>query len=278
MSNPELTLSGITNRRTGTLANDVDRELIAGLAAWPLWTMLAWNDIRERYRRSVLGPIWITISMGLFITLLGVIYSKLFHIQISTYLPYLTVGYIIWGFISSTTIECCGAFQQGERIIRQLRLPYSIYVLRVVWRNFIVFLHTIIIYVPIVLYFQINPGPVGFLAIPGLLLAYVNLVWVALALALISTRFRDVVQMVTTLVQITMFATPIMYPIKALGNAAIIAYANPLYHLIDLVRAPMLGTAPEPISWVVVIVLAIVGWTFSILLLHRATKRLVFWL
>ena len=278
MSISELTISDSAPRHTGSLSDAINRDLIAGIAAWPLWTMLGWNDIRERYRRSVLGPIWITMSMGVFITLLGVIYSRLFHIHISTYLPYLTVGYIVWGFISSTTIESCAAFQQGERIIRQLRLPYSLYVFRVVWRNFIVFLHTIVIYIPVALYFGINPGPVALLAIPGLLLAWINQSWVALAVALVSTRYRDVVQMITTIVQITMFTTPIMYPISSLGDAAIIAYANPLYHVIDVVRAPMLGTAPSLTSWIVSITLAVVGWLMTVLLLRRAAKRLVFWL
>ena len=106
------------------------------------------------------------------------------------------------------------------------------------------FWHTIVIYIPVALYFGINPGPIALLAIPGLLLVWINQCWVALALAVVGTRYRDVVQMITTIVQITMFATPIMYPISALGNAAIIAYVNPLYHVIDVARAPMLGTNP----------------------------------
>ena len=80
---------------------DIDRDLLAGIRAWRLWTMLGWNDIRQRYRRSVLGPFWITISMAVFITLLGVIYSHIFKIELKTYLPYLSLGYIIWGFIAT---------------------------------------------------------------------------------------------------------------------------------------------------------------------------------
>lgn len=268
-----------TREVSGTrIGESVRRDLVTGLLAWPLWTMLGWNDIRERYRRSVLGPIWITISMGLFIGLLGVIYSRLFSIELRTYLPYLTVGYVIWGFISSTLIESCGAFQQSERIIRQLRLPYSLYVFRVIWRSFIVFLHTVVIYVPVALYFGANPGWYCLLVFPGLLLLMVNLGWISLGLALLSTRFRDVLQMVTTVVQIAMFATPIMYPASALGHLSFVATANPLYHLIDLVRGPLLGIPPEPLSWIVCLALAAIGWPAAVFALHRAAKRLVFWL
>src|SRR5215211_7702231 len=90
----------------------IERDVLAGIRAWPLWTMLGWNDIRQRYRRSVLGPFWMTISMGVFIMLLGVIYSRIFHLPIDQYLPFLTIGYITWGFISQTTVESCNAFQE----------------------------------------------------------------------------------------------------------------------------------------------------------------------
>src|SRR5690349_11413161 len=151
-------------------AADIDRDLVAALRAWPMWTTLGWNDIRQRYRRSVLGPFWITISMAVFITLLGVIYSHIFKIELQTYLPYLALGYIIWGFVSQTTSESSISFQESERIIRQIRLPYSIFVLRVVWRNFIVFLHTIVIFVPIAIIYDVRSGFTGLLALPGLAL------------------------------------------------------------------------------------------------------------
>jgi lipopolysaccharide transport system permease protein len=267
-----------SSRGSRSFFADIDRDLFSAVRNWTLWTALGWNDIRQRYRRSVLGPFWITCSMAVFITLLGVIYGNIFKIELRTYLPYLTLGYIIWGFVSQATNESSIAFQESERIIRQIRLPYSIFVLRVVWRNFIVFLHTIIIFVPVAMFYDVRPGLVGLLALPGLALVYINQVWVTLALAIICTRYRDVQQIVATAIQLMLFATPIMWPISALRNAAIIAYVNPLYHIIELVRAPMLGEIPSKLSWLVVIACAVVGWTFAILLLRRATQRLVFWL
>lgn len=261
-----------------SIAAATNRDLLAAFRAWPLWVMLGWNDIRLRYRRSVLGPFWITLSMAIFIALLGVIYSNIFKMEIRTYLPYLTVGYIVWGFIAQTTNESSGAFQEGERIIRQIKLPYSVFVLRVVWRNFIVFLHTIVIFIPIAVFFDVRPGLVSVLALPGLALVYLNQIWVTLTLAILCTRYRDVQQIVATAVQLILFVTPIMWPITALGDAAIVAYINPAYHLIDLVRAPMLGQAPSIYSWLVATACAAVGWAAAILLLHRASRRLVFWL
>lgn len=278
MSSLEITNLSTSDRERSNFFASIDRDLLSGLRAWSLWSALGWNDIRQRYRRSVLGPFWITISMGVFITVLGVIYSHIFNIALQTYLPYLTLGYIVWGFISQTTNESSHAFHESERIIRQIRLPYSIFVLRVVWRNFIVFLHTIVIFVPVAALYDVRPGLVSLLALPGLALIYINQVWVTLVLAIICTRYRDVQQIVATLVQLALFVTPIMFPISALGRATIIAYVNPLYHLIDLVRAPILGNAPSGLSWLVGIACAVVGWTMAVFLLRRASRRLVFWL
>jgi hypothetical protein len=124
-------------------------DLYEGLRAWPMWSTLGWQDIRQRYRRSVLGPIWITLSMAILVGTLGVIYGRVFHTELKEYLPFLCLGFIIWGFISSCANECCTAFTASAGIIKQSKGAFSIHVLRVVWRNFIVFAHTFVIFVPV---------------------------------------------------------------------------------------------------------------------------------
>jgi lipopolysaccharide transport system permease protein len=253
------------------------RDLFSALKAWPLWTMLGWNDIRQRYRRSTLGPFWITLSMAMFIGVLGVIYSRIFQVDVKTYLPFLTAGYVTWGFISQVINESCGAFQEGERIIKQIRLPFGLYVFRVIWRNFIIFLHTVVIFLPVALVFRVPLGATIFLVVPGLILLLANMSWIGLMLAILATRFRDMPQIVATLTQILMFATPIMWPVSALNGAPWIAEINPIYHFIELIRAPLLGNQPATLSWMVAIGTLVLGSALSLLLLNRASKRVVFW-
>jgi len=256
----------------------VDQDLFAALREWRLWTTLGWNDIRQKYRRSMIGPFWITISMAIFILILGIVYSRIFHVGVSEYLPFLTVGYITWGFISLTATESCTAFLEGERIIKQIRLPYAVYVLRVVCRNFIIFLHNAVVFVPVAIIFSVNPGLHGLMAIPGLALLCLNLSWVALSLSILNSHFRDLQQIVTTFVQIMLFVTPIMWPLSTLGDSTYIAEINPLYHLIDIVRSPLLGQSPETSSWLVAVALMFPGSAVSMWLLRRASRRLVFWI
>jgi len=112
----------------GGIAATISAEIVSGFRAWPIWMIMGWDDVRQRYRRSILGPFWITLSMGIFILLLGVIFSRLFHVGVAIYMPYLTAGYIMWGFLSSSTVESCIVFHESSRIIKQIKLPYSIYV------------------------------------------------------------------------------------------------------------------------------------------------------
>jgi len=253
-------------------------DLTGGILAWPIWMRLGWNDIRQRYRRSVLGPFWITLSTAIFISFLGLIYSRLFGIDVATYLPYLAIGYIIWIFISSTTTECCSAFHENQNIILQRKLPFSIYIFKNLWRNNIVLAHNIILVVAIYLIFKINPGARVLLALPGFFVLCLNQLWLGIVLAILNTRFRDVVQIVTSIVQITLFATPILWPISRIGNARLIADINPVYHFIQLIRAPLLGELPEALSWIVALSTVTLGILCAIWLLNRTSKRIVYWL
>lgn len=254
------------------------RDISEGLAKWRLWSMLGWNDIHQRYRRSALGPFWITISMAIFVVMLGFIYSKLFHQELAVFMPYIAMGLITWGFISGTTIEACNAFTENAGIIRQIRLPFTVYVMRMIWRSFIIFLHTVILIVPIALYFRMPIGFGALLAIPGLFLVVVNQIWLAIVIGAIATRFRDIAPLVATGIQISMFVTPIMWPVSAISDARFIAEINPFYHLIQLVRAPLLGQVAEPLSWIVVSAMCVIGYGIAAMVLTRASPRLVYWL
>jgi len=260
------------------IASTVSDEIVAGFRVWRIWGIMGWDDIRQRYRRSVLGPFWITLSMGAFILLLGIIYSRLFHMELENYMPYLSVGYIVWGFMSTAINDSCIAFTDTARIIKQIKLPYSIYVLRVVWRNFIIFLHTIVIFIPMAIVFKIEPKLAMLLFIPGLALVCINLIWMTMVVAILSTRYRDIQPIVGTIIQLGMFATPIMWPISSLGDARIVAEINPIYHLIEVTRAPLLGEFASLQSWLIATGMAVVGSALALALMVRAARRIVFWL
>jgi len=253
------------------------QDVVEGACAFRLWGMLGWQDIRQRYRRSTLGPFWLTISMGALVGGLGVLYAGLFRMDVADYLPFVAAGLIIWGLLSGLITEGCAAFIGAEGIIKQVNLPLSVHVYRVVWRNLIVFAHNVAIYVAAAVIFSIQPGWTGLLVLPGLALLCLNGVWMGLLLGLVSARFRDVPQIVASVVQVAFFLTPIIWKPELLPDRAFVLDLNPFFHLVELVRAPSLGQAPGLVSWLAAAGITLGGWLVTLLMYRRYRWRIAYW-
>ena len=253
-------------------------DIRGGLAQSWLWMRLAHQDMRLRYRGSVLGPFWQTITTVVLISSMGFIYAKLFHTQLKDYLPLLTVGLIIWNFIAGMITEGCGTFDAVRGIIQQVKLPFSLHAFRLVYRNILVLAHSFVI-IPIVLI--IFPHPIEWMRLfeifPGLLLAAVNGVAISIFLGMICARFRDVPPIVASIVQVVFFLTPIMWPPSALGANQWWAVLNPLYTVIDVVRSPLLGMPTSPHSWPVLAIVTLCNCALSFMFFSRFRSRIAFW-
>jgi ABC-type polysaccharide/polyol phosphate export permease len=254
-------------------------DVIAGLLAHDIWGRLGWRDTKRRYRRTVFGPLWTTVSLALVVGSLGFVWSNLWHKDPRTYLPYLTSGMLCWIFFLAICTEGCNAFCAYEKLIKQLRISYTLLACAIVWRNGIVFFHNLIIFVLVALYGGIAINWSTFLVIPGFALFYLNTIWIVILLGTACARYRDLLQLVTNLLQITLFLTPIFWsPDQMTGRAVLFAQLNPLFHLVEIVREPMLGIAPSPLHWVVVLGITAVGWTLAIQVLAKFRHRIVYWI
>ena len=131
--------------KSNTLAR-ARADLVDGFRRHELWLHLGWQDIKQRYRRSVLGPFWITIATGTTALAMGGLYSKLFHLELSEHLPYVTLGLIVWNLINASILDGAEVFVANEGLIKQLPTQLSVHVYRLVWRQMILFAHNIIIY------------------------------------------------------------------------------------------------------------------------------------
>jgi ABC-2 type transport system permease protein/lipopolysaccharide transport system permease protein len=254
------------------------RDLADGFAKSWMWTALAMQDIKLRYRGSVLGPFWLTISTLVMVVAIGVIYGRLFHIEIATYLPYLCLGLIVWQTISSVITEGCETFLREQSVIQQVPIPFSIHAYRNVCRNFIVLAHNLVV-VPIGLVLFAIPIDWHVVEIiPGFLLLAINGLWISILLGLLSARFRDVPPIVASFLQILFFATPIFWPVEMLGNWQAIATLNPLFAAIDVVRAPLLGAATAANSWTVLLIMTVLGCGVTFAVFARFRSRIAYWI
>lgn len=252
---------------------------MCGLKVAPLWFSLAWQDIRQRYRRSFLGPLWITVSTGIFVGTMGPLYGTLFGQDTSTFLQYLAISFIIWNFVSSSINESAITFIGAEGFIKQIALPLSVHVFRMLSRNFLMLAHNLLIII-LVLTFLPPKNWSSFWLLPfGLALVLANLFWISVMLALLSARYRDIPQIVATVVQIVFFLSPILWRVDMLGSKnRFVADYNPLYHFIEVIRAPLLGDTIQAISWITTFSLLVLGSAVTFLVFARLRARVPYWL
>lgn len=242
-----------------------------------LWLRLGWNDILQRYRRSVLGPLWLTVSMAIMIVSLGLLYAEIFQSPIDDFLPYLCVGFLVWGYFSGFLTDAGLLFVASESYIKQIKLPYFLYVCRATWGKLIIFAHNFAIYLGVIAYFHIWPGAAGLLAVPGLVLLTLNGALATLFLGMISTRFRDIPQVIGSIVQILFFITPIMWKSDVLKTRMVIVEWNPFFHLIQIVREPLLGDVPSVATYAVVATITLVNLVVVGLFFGRFRERISYW-
>ncbi|MFM0725252.1 ABC transporter permease [Paraburkholderia strydomiana] len=253
-------------------------DLLVGMKSVRVWGTLGWHDIRQRYRRSVLGPFWFTLSTVIMVVVLGALYSTLLHQEISDYLPYLAVGLVVWAYLASVANEGCMAFIGAAYLIKQIRLPLTVHVCRIAWRNFVILLHSLPVVVVLLLIFGHWPGW-EFVLVPfALLILLLHGVWLGVTLGVLCARFRDIPPIVTNLIQVVFFFTPVMWSPEILKDRAWVAEYNPLYHLIETVRAPLTNRPTHWESWAWSIGLLIVGFAFAQFLMKRFRNRVPYWL
>ncbi len=256
-------------------------DIKEGLQHWRIWFLLAYQDIKLRYRRSVLGPFWITISMAITTYSMGYLYSHLFHMDVKAYFPYLVAGMLAWSLISTTITDMVDTLMTTEGLIKQIKLPYSLYVHRIAARNIIIFLHNILVFVPVMFIFpqQVNLGISLLLLIPGLLIIYFNSITYGLVLAMIGGRYRDISQIIKSLIQVVFFVTPIMWKPEVLPpSKQFIAHLNPMYCLIELIRAPLIGYLPKPTILIIVTMITLIGIILSYFVFISRRARIIYWL
>jgi homopolymeric O-antigen transport system permease protein len=256
------------------------QDLLNGLKQWRLWTRLGWSDVRRRYARTVIGPFWSAISLGMMVAALGSVGSGLWGKQASEYLPFLAAGMVVWVLVSSIVTEACSLFIASTGLFRQLRFNYSVMAYSLVWRNLITFGHNLSVFVIIALVFG-TPlfTPATLLVLPGLALLLLNSVWISIVLGMFCLRFRDVQPMITSLVQISIFVTPIFWPPDSLRGLAHTVFVdlNPLYHFIVIVRSPLLGRVPAAESYMAVILMTVVGSWLAYRTFSYFRKRIAYW-
>ncbi len=270
----------VTSRRKGFAGDLADglHDLSTAVTRPRLWAALAMHDIAAKYRGSILGPFWITGTTATFVAGVGVLYSQLFRMPIDQYIPWLGVGIVLWTFFATSIVEGCDTFISSAGIIKQTALPMFTFLFRTVTRNLIVLLHQMVVVVGVVVWFGLwrRVEPLYFLA--GFALAMLNISWMSLVAGIISSRFRDVPQIIASVLQVLLFMTPVFWRPEAISTHRFVLSGNPLYHMLEITRRPLLGEIAPVNSWIACAAMAVVGWALTLMLFASTRRKVVHYL
>lgn len=255
-------------------------DLWDGIRFFRLIWALAFSDIKQRYRGSAIGPFWLTISMGIQIGAMAFLYADLFHLDVNTYLPYLAVSMILWTYLTTLVSEGATCFITSETLIKGNRIPFLIHAVRSVVRNTIVMAHNAVILVLVLLLTRVSLSINIIQSIFGLVLWVIDAVALSLLLGALSARFRDIPQIVSAVMQIAFFLTPILWQadiLKDNPSALMLVKLDPFVYILDVVRDPLLGKPANVPELLVALGISLFVLVISFFGFARCRGRIAFW-
>lgn len=245
------------------------------------WAYSSWLDIVTRYRRTRLGLIWLLAPVMVFTFVTGPLYARLFGRDLGSYLVHLGMGYAIWRMLSMVISDAINSLRSNKSFILDGNVQLTDYALKSLAKALFYFAFSMVGMVGILLWSPAVPAwalPTLLLTVPVVVL---NLFWIAYCVALLGARSPDFGQVLQTLLMMGMLFTPIIWEGNRFppdSTAGLVVRLNPAYHLLEIVRAPLYGHAPESGSIVFVAVMTVVGWSFAAFLCRRYSRYVPIWI
>jgi lipopolysaccharide transport system permease protein len=239
---------------------------------------MAVQDIRMRYARTLLGPFWITVTLGLYIMALAFVFGGLFNTPLATMLPWITLGLITFSFIANIVMEASTVLINNKHLLLQTRMSFTVWILFVTLRNLLIGAHHLVVFMAVVIIFGLPVSATWLLVIPGLLLITAFAFGLALFSAILSTRFRDVPPLIVNLYTIGLLAVPVLWRPTDLQRYRGIAEYNPVTYVMAVVREPLLGQTPALMTYAIAAASAAAALALGFLALARTRRRIMLWL
>lgn len=244
-----------------------------------LAALLAWTDIRLQYRRSTLGPFWISLTTAVQILVIGLLFSSLFSVDPIGYMLYLGTGLIFWTFFTASINDGTQALISSANLLKQVSLSPLVYIFRSVIRNMLALAHNLVVLIPLYVFSNGSFSLWSLLIIPGILLGAANLAWLVVVLSVASARYRDLPAMVAAVLMISFYATPILWKPEQMAGTVVeqLIPFNPFFHLLEVVRSPMLGEPIPLLSVFVSLASCVLGWVLSVWIFRVSSRVIPYW-
>lgn len=265
------------NSRTGTFSQAWD-DLAAALGMWRIWLFLGWRDFRYQTNRTLLGLLWPIIGLALTVGALGYVYGALLSWPANTGYPYIAAGFVCWFFISGCVQGGLNIFIANAGLLKERPLPVSFSIFRYTARMFFEFVIKFIVFFGAAALVKLQPNFNMLLVVPGLIIYFLNGLWINLLFGIAGARFRDLQELFSPLMLIAFLSTPVLWPKSAMGDRAFITQYNPFSQFIDVIREPLLGFPIPTSALIFTCTFLLVGWIVTFIVFSKCRSKLVFWL
>jgi ABC-type polysaccharide/polyol phosphate export permease len=245
---------------------------------YKIWHLLAMSEIKQKFKRSMLGTLWHSLGTGIAILGIGPLYATIFNVEVGEYFVFISISLILWNYVQGTINEACGVFQGHESYHKDLQISNTVFIYKIVWKNTVIFSQNLIMLIVIFLFLgelnRYHPHYIV-LIIPLLFFMLCN---IAMLVGLIATRYRDVAQIVQSGMQVLFFITPILWKPGRTMEGALVIDLNPLYYIINVPRQLALGNMPRMRDYFILLCILFFTFILSEFFYRKYYKRLVFWL
>lgn len=253
-------------------------DLAVGVGRWRTSYQLAVQDIELRYKRSLLGPFWISAALIATVLALAYVFADVFQSDFVTYVSFIGTGLLTWQLIVALVNEGCVSVTEHAGLLQNVRMPLTLIAGRIVWRNAIVFLHNLVAMMILLLAFGAHFTVTALAVVPGAALILVLGYFLTIALGPICTRFRDIPLVISSAMQVVFFLTPIFWMATSVSHRPMFVAANPFTHLIALVREPLLGHYATTLNWQVSLWCCAGAAVLAVIVASATRKRINLWL
>lgn len=237
--------------------NPIVRELVELWRYRDLLPLMIANNIKRRYKRSVIGVAWTLLNPLLTMVVLTLALSHIFRFSLEHYPVYVLSGLLLWNFHAQSSNYAMHSLVSGSGLIKHVYFPRSVFAAAAVGTGLVNLLFSL---VPLLLIMLVLGHPIRlsllFLPVAAALAALFTF-GLSLLLSTVAVFFTDVVEMHQILLASLFYLTPVIYPLEILpAQYHWLLNINPLYPLLDVFRTPIyLGVLPSLPT-----ILAAAGW------------------
>jgi ABC-2 type transport system permease protein/lipopolysaccharide transport system permease protein len=254
-------------------------DITEGLRRWRSWSYLAVENVKNRYRRTVFGPWWLTLQMVILIVGISIVFGQLLNTDLKDFLPYVGLGFVVFSLLSGLTRAAADVFITGSSSLKSTRQPLSNLVLRDVGIEFINFGHNLVLYLVFLAIGFVPLTPKVLIAVPIVVIIAVNGLFVGLWLGIAVARFRDLKPFIDSILGVAIFFCPVFYNLDNLSSGIrnVLLVWNPFTYLIMAFRSPLIGAPLLPSYYVGTAIVTVINVVLGLVVFTRARSRLPYW-